>query len=572
MRDWFQNTAKKAQLTTRVTEHLYGITVDMLNNKSEPELLIQVYLPYQHDDGFIYLRKLAPEHDDDFPTIVEIDWYEIVFTIDNSKLFIYTYSQPSTKDDSKTPHFNISVDKSGCIGNGNWKRYLGLKSIQIQNLEEIIPSEKNPVPSKRVFVSGSLRSEESRKHRHIATSAIASKFPMFLPVSLDLTDNFIPSASLSEISRCDLFILIIADFTSPWVTNEFQWANQKNIPTNIFVSEKAAESKNIIEFLSNTGAQYFIKYNPNSLPNLVTDWLQDNSNNDKPIIDDKYKQNTNLIPELININIKKYDWIRIALIQIDYSLDKEYPFRLKNHDQTKDKIFETLNLAEQNKADLIVFPELSGSSNIHSKFNSTINEDYTRIIIEGSYYSNDVNLSQLVIGKDRFLIKKNHYSKYEDTPIPRKLCKSAKSLRIFSTLWGTVCPLICDDFRHESNKVASLADILIVQSFNPKPDRFSNRATVIVEDHHNYVLIVNCAKFGGTSIFGILDRNYLNDLTNAGLRKEDSSDCIIAEIPESEEAILLADLCMSRKHITVPTPLLDEYANIREVQKILLEF
>ena len=571
MRDWILKTANEAQLFGKVKEHLKGITIDMLGDRSEREVIAQLYLPFHHDDGFIFLKKTTSEHDTLFPRVVEIDWYHVGVSVQNGKIVLHTYSQPKSDEEiNKVPFFKITIGKNGCDGCGNWKPSIDLNSVDLNEIEDLIPSKEKPQPPKCVFISGSLQTPKSIWDRGLISAAIATKFPIFLPVSLELKGNFQPGASLRNISSCDLFILFIADYLTPWVINEFQWARQLGKPSLVLVCEDALKSPETMKMLSNIDVRFYIKYNTVNISKCIIDWLQDNISSSAISVDEEYKKkNEEIVPEIINIESKTRDWIRIALVQMDYSIKNQYPYDLKNIEQIKDRVEKVFTIASKKKVDLIVFPELSGSPEIQKLIDNHINSKNIGIVFEGSFFKDGINLSKLTIGLEHFLIVKNHFSKFEDSPIPRNNNSIHTSLRVFNTMWGSLSALICDDFRHESNKLAPLSDIIIVQSLNPKPDKFSHRASVMVEDHHNYALIANSTQYGGTSIYGVIDRLYLDELTRGGLRDDRDPEGLVAKLSVGEEAILMSDLNVRRKSILVPTPLLNEYSNIREVQKIL---
>jgi hypothetical protein len=111
---------------------------------------------------------------------------------------------------------------------------------------------------------------------------------------------------------------------------------------------------------------------------------------------------------------------------------------------------------------------------------------------------------------------------------------------------------------------------IVVPSNNPEPQRFRQRASILVEDFHKYILIANCSKFGFSAIYGILDKEYHKRLENSGFRNASDPFYELARMPPGMEGILIAEFNIKRTAVPVPTGILDKYANVRNIAALNL--
>ena len=98
-----------------------------------------------------------------------------------------------------------------------------------------------------------------------------------------------------------------------------------------------------------------------------------------------------ITPRYIADTVK--DWIRVCIVQLDFSLDyypppNKFAHVLKEKDKIKEKVFDALLIAKEKNVDIICFPELSFAK----EWVKDIKVLYPEIIIiGGSYYENEFN-------------------------------------------------------------------------------------------------------------------------------------------------------------------------------------
>ena len=95
----------------------------------------------------------------------------------------------------------------------------------------------------------------------------------------------------------------------------------------------------------------------------------------------------------------KKEWIRVCLVQLDFSLDstrppEEFGYILKKKEWIKKKVCKALEIAKENKVDIICFPELS----IPEEWIEEAKKQYQNmIIVFGTHYKNGFNTCPILV-------------------------------------------------------------------------------------------------------------------------------------------------------------------------------
>ena len=201
-----------------------------------------------------------------------------------------------------------------------------------------------------------------------------------------------------------------------------------------------------------------------------------------------------------------------------------------------------------------------------------IESNYPNIaIIPGTYYDKDNhNTCKFLIDSTKLIPNqmKIKPSEFIENPIITGLGMiSGDQIFIYETKFGKISILICRDFGNFIGKLADKIDIVFVPSYNSSPVRFEETAHDHVSNHPSYIIISNSALFGGTSIFGQMDRAYFNQLVQAGFKEKDSNNYKLCEVKKGLEGIIIADFNINNKGIQKPTPI-DPSEAIRSVINI----
>jgi predicted amidohydrolase len=147
---------------------------------------------------------------------------------------------------------------------------------------------------------------------------------------------------------------------------------------------------------------------------------------------------------------------------------------------------------------------------------------------------------------------------------------SGDKIFIYETQFGNISVLICRDFGNFIERLTDKIDIVFVPSYNSAPERFEEIANSHVSNHPSYIIISNSAIFGGTSIFGQMDKVYFPQLVQAGFKDKESNNYKLCEIKKGKEGIIIANLNIMYKQIQKPTPINpDEAKRSVEYIKIL---
>jgi len=259
-------------------------------------------------------------------------------------------------------------------------------------------------------------------------------------------------------------------------------------------------------------------------------------------------------PEIKYITIPDFakDRLRVCIVQLDFSLPEKFPFQLENKEVVKEKILKALKVAQENKVDIICFPELSFAQD----FVNEIKKYNDIIIIGGSYYQDNFNICPVIINGEVHLVCKICPSYFEGDVEPGKGMKSGNDIKIFRTNDNKFkfVVLVCLDYlnnkhllyQHQSNGEG--VNFIFNPSFNKDTERFQKTADTDCVNYNVDLIQTNVKEYGGTCIIGVEDKEFIKvRLINGGYRKDDG---ITYKLCEADgEMIIIADLSLKRVEI-----------------------
>jgi len=249
--------------------------------------------------------------------------------------------------------------------------------------------------------------------------------------------------------------------------------------------------------------------------------------------------------------------VRIAVAQFCFELTESFPFVLKNKDEVKTKVFSALEIAKYDGANILCLPELC----LCEEWISEIEERYPdMIVIGGSFYKDKMNICPVIMKSDadRHYQPKITPSRNEDPEMTGVGMVSGDAVYIYETRFGRFMVLICRDFDHLLTRLVHRKnpDMIFCSAFNSASanKRFHNAAHLHVEKSPLYIMIANTGKYGGTSIFGRLHKDYFGLLVGNGCKDARDLTYKLCEIKEGQEEVILADFNLIHKSVQVPTP------------------
>lgn len=269
-------------------------------------------------------------------------------------------------------------------------------------------------------------------------------------------------------------------------------------------------------------------------------------------------------PKYIADTVK--DWIRVCIVQSDFSLDyhpppNKFAHVLKEKDKIKEKVFDALLIAKEKKVDIICFPELSFAKEWVKDVKDLHPE---MIIIGGSYYENEFNTCPVIIKGDVIPILKANPSPIFEKRGGGRGMRCGKENFVFQTECGKFAVLICFDYLEEVSKILHNPDekirdvnFIIVPEYNNDIETFQTRADADCRTNpFPYILQVNAEKIkdkeiGGTCIIGMEHKDSLERYKSDGYRPTEAM--IKYKLIEAMgEMMVIVDLDIKRKGVSVP--------------------
>lgn len=271
-----------------------------------------------------------------------------------------------------------------------------------------------------------------------------------------------------------------------------------------------------------------------------------------------------------SIEETKKKWVRIGLVQLDFSLvanrpPKEFGYSLQNEPLIKKKVFKALNIAEKKSVDILCFPELSvveeWVKEVKDRFKNTI-------VVFGSYYKDAFNICPILIkGQDYYVRKINPSPHFEKEVIEGRYMKKGNQIFAFHTHCGKFVVLICYDCREEVHRIlhnrdenVRNTDFIIVPEYNRDIKAFQEHGNHICQqDNFPYVLQINALKvfgreIGGTCVIGMEHKSALERYKLEGLKSDDNIEYKLVDkvIDENGEVLVILDLDIGRKGAPIP--------------------
>jgi len=258
------------------------------------------------------------------------------------------------------------------------------------------------------------------------------------------------------------------------------------------------------------------------------------------------------------------DWVRVCLVQLDFSVDHvpppaEFAYILKEKDEVKKKVFSALEIAKQENVNIICFPELS----FDKEWVESIKEQYKEmIIVGGSYYENEFNTCPIIIEGEDYYVQKAKPSPGFEKKISGRGMKCGRKNFVFQTRYGKFVVLICFDYQRLVSRILDASDekirsvdFIIVPEYNKDIDTFQTQADADCRKNpFPYILQVNAVKIenveiGGTCIFGMEHKNFLDRYENDGFRPTGDKYKLIEA---KGEMMIIVNLDIERKGVPVP--------------------
>jgi len=248
---------------------------------------------------------------------------------------------------------------------------------------------------------------------------------------------------------------------------------------------------------------------------------------------------------------RKTGWVRVCLVQLDFSISETFPFRVEQEEEVRRKVFSALDIARNDHVNIICFPELSFSE----QWIDDVREMYKdMIVVCGSYYDqNKRNVCRIVTNGQDYAYAKCHPSIFEEGNGEGMVC--GNRLLAFQTSFGSICVLTCIDYDEEQRRIEKQrVDLIINPRFDPDEKHgFHTRANISIDRpdgsrNPTFSLFVNAEDTspgqaqggGGTAIFGFEHKYRIATYKSGGLRPKDNLEYKIFQA--RNEMMLIADL------------------------------
>jgi predicted amidohydrolase len=262
----------------------------------------------------------------------------------------------------------------------------------------------------------------------------------------------------------------------------------------------------------------------------------------------------------------KKEWVRVALVQLDFSLklndpSEDFGYTLEKTKETRDKVFKALSIAEKSKVDIICFPELS----IAEEWIKEVKEQFRNLIVVfGTYYKGGFNVCPIIVNGQDYYIQKINPSPHFEKEVRKGRCmKKGKSIFVFQTKYGKLAILVCMDYieeihriLHSSDERVKNVDFIIVPEYNIDVNLFQEQANQDCRKaNFPYVVQVNALRVfeqevGGTCVIGVDHKSALKRYRMERLKPDDSIEFKLYET--KGETISIIDLDIKRKGAQVP--------------------
>jgi len=273
----------------------------------------------------------------------------------------------------------------------------------------------------------------------------------------------------------------------------------------------------------------------------------------------------------VHISETQQEIVRVAVVQFCFELTESFPFSIKNKDEVKTKFSSALDIAKEESANIVCFPELC----LREEWISAIKEKYPdMIVIGGSFYKDNKNICPVIMKSDLEIPcqPKITPSASESSEIMGTRMIPGDTIYRYETQFGRFVILICRDFDNLVHYFRDMTniDMIFCPCFNSASGRFQKEADVHVEKSPSYALIANTGLYGGTSIFGRLNRSYFGALVDGGCKDAEDLSYKLCEVKKGREEMIIADFNLIHKSVQVPTysDPNEEKRSVENIQKI----
>lgn len=278
--------------------------------------------------------------------------------------------------------------------------------------------------------------------------------------------------------------------------------------------------------------------------------------------------------ELVHIADRVKENVRIATVQLNYSLSENFPYRIKDEEkeEIKEKVFNTISKAQEEEVDLLCFPELCNLEEWLPEIRKVCQK---MIVIPGtSYDKENHNVCRLITDSDVEIPPqlKIFPSDFESSDIIRqKMVTGEKILNVYESQVGKFSILISRDFGNFSSYLKGIVDIILCPSYNAAIDRFYNIAHMHVTESPSYIIISNTAQYGGTSIFGRVSHHLLGTLQEHNFKEKGDTSYKLCQIDKGKEGLIIADFNLNYKSPQIPAPMNPEETiiPIKNIKKLI---
>jgi HEAT repeat protein/predicted amidohydrolase len=283
-----------------------------------------------------------------------------------------------------------------------------------------------------------------------------------------------------------------------------------------------------------------------------------------------------LFPRIENILIadRVKENVRIASVQLNYTLSENFPYRIKDEDKEgiKKKICHILSKAQEEEVNILCLPELCYCEEWLPEIRNLCQK---MIVISGTYYDNtNHNICKLITDSKietspQLKIIPSDFE--ESNLIGQRMIPGEKVLNVYESQFGKFAVLICRDFGNFSSHLKGIADIIFCPSYNAANDRFHNIAHIHVTDSPVYIIISNASQFGGTSIFGRIKKDYMSALEQYKCKEKGDTSYKLCQIEKEKEGMIIADFNLIYKYPPLQTPMHpdDEIMPVKNIKKLI---
>jgi predicted amidohydrolase len=283
-----------------------------------------------------------------------------------------------------------------------------------------------------------------------------------------------------------------------------------------------------------------------------------------------------LFPRIENIHIENRikEYVRIATVQLNYTLSENFPYQIKDEDKEliKQKIRNAFEKATDEKVDLLCLPELCICEEWLPEMKNLCQK---MIVIAGTYYDKENhNVCRLITNLDAEIPPQFKIvpSDFEDSEITeQRMIPGEKVLNVYESQFGKFTVLICRDFGNFVSNLKGIVDVIFCPAYNEANYRFHNPAHNHVTDSPSYIIISNTAQYGGTSIFGRMRNSFFSSLVQNNCKDKADASYKLCQIKTGEEGMIVADFNLVYKSPPLQTPMdpKDDIKPVKNIQKIL---